>query len=85
MTGQSAITNEVLLELLLAVGLAGSAGAEVFNRSFEDLDLDSLARMEIATRIQTRYGVDIEDELTAEETPEGLKNLVTGRLATTDA
>ncbi|WP_433336596.1 phosphopantetheine-binding protein [Spirillospora sp. CA-294931] len=79
------ISDEVIKELLFAVGLDRSAGAEAFGRSFEDLDLDSLARMEIATRIQDRYDVDVEEELTAEETPAGLKDMVTSRLTTARA
>jgi acyl carrier protein len=74
------LDDAALLDLLRAVGLTASAGPESFALSFADLDLDSLARMEIATRIQDRYGVDVEEELTAEETPQGLQRLVADRL-----
>ncbi|QXJ21514.1 acyl carrier protein [Actinomadura graeca] len=73
------ITDEDVLELLVAVGLDKAAGAESLARSFEELDLDSLARMEIATRIQDRYDIDVEEDLTAEQTPEGLRRMVTER------
>ncbi|MBT2208983.1 MULTISPECIES: acyl carrier protein [Actinomadura] len=73
------ITDADVLELLVAVGLDRAAGAESLARSFEDLNLDSLARMEIATRIQDRYDIDVEEDLTAELTPEGLRRMVVER------
>ncbi|GAA3441442.1 acyl carrier protein [Planomonospora venezuelensis] len=75
-----AFTDNDMRELLKAVGLEAKAGVEGYSRSFEELDLDSLARVEIATRIQDRFGVDVEEQVTAEETPEGLRRLVNERL-----
>ncbi|GAA0436506.1 hypothetical protein Aca07nite_17140 [Actinoplanes capillaceus] len=71
-----AFTEDDLRTLLLAVGADPGIGSADYGRSFADLDLDSLARTEIGTRIQDRYGVDVEPLLEAESTPEGLRALV---------
>jgi acyl carrier protein len=68
-------------ELLAAVGAEAAGDASLHSCSFEEMDLDSLARMEIAGRIQDRYGVEVEEELTAECTPAALVVLVNQRLA----
>ncbi|MDF5755377.1 acyl carrier protein [Spongiactinospora sp. TRM90649] len=73
-------TDHDLRALLIAVGLAPDVTDEAYALTFEELDLDSLARMEIATRIQEKYGVDIEDELVAELSPIQAKRLVNERL-----
>ncbi|WP_436756902.1 SAM-dependent methyltransferase [Streptosporangium sp. V21-05] len=78
-------TDENVRELLLAVGLDPGTGDDALERSFDELDLDSLARVEIATRIQDRFGVDVEEQLTAEATPSLMRELVTERLAATGA
>ncbi|GAB3744503.1 acyl carrier protein [Microlunatus parietis] len=76
------LTDDDLRQLLLAVGLdAATAVPESYQRSFTDLDLDSLARVEIASRIQDQFGVEIEPDLTAEATPAGIRDLVNDRLA----
>ncbi|GAA2846857.1 hypothetical protein GCM10010517_03640 [Streptosporangium fragile] len=80
-----AFTDETVRELLLSVGLDPAAGDDVLERSFAELDLDSLARVEIATRIQDRFGVDVEERLTADATPSLMKKLVTERLPATGA
>lgn len=78
-----ALTDDVVRDLLVSVGLDRDTAGDslTMERDFEALGLDSLARMEIATRIQERFGVDIEDKLTADATPALMKKLVTGRLA----
>lgn len=73
------LSDEQVRELLVAVG-AGAVTADDFARTFEELELDSLARTEIASRLQTRFGVDVDEELTATETPAGLRILVNQRL-----
>ncbi|MER6830066.1 acyl carrier protein [Streptosporangium sp. NPDC000563] len=78
-------TDENVRELLLCVGLDPAAGDEALELTFDALDLDSLARVEIATRIQDRFGVDVEEELTAQTTPSLMRELVTERLAATGA
>jgi acyl carrier protein len=47
----------------------------MFDDSFGQLDLDSLARTEIATRVAARWGVDIEDQLTPDTTPAEVRRL----------
>ncbi|MFD5093988.1 acyl carrier protein [Amycolatopsis thailandensis] len=74
------LSDEHVRELLAAVGAGTRPGAEDFDRSFEELELDSLARMEIASRVQARFGIDIEEALTPDETPAGLLALVNDRL-----
>ncbi|MFE7130740.1 acyl carrier protein [Streptomyces sp. NPDC057638] len=71
-----------LLTMLAAVGLEPSTGKAALDRSFEELDLDSLARVELASRIKGRYGIDIEDEITPQRTPAEVEELIGARLAT---
>ncbi|MER5643442.1 SAM-dependent methyltransferase [Streptosporangium sp. NPDC002524] len=78
-------TDQNVRELLLAVGLDPATGDDALELSFDELDLDSLARVEIATQIQDRFGVDVEEQLTAEATPSLMRELVTERLAATGA
>ncbi|SFC70697.1 acyl carrier protein [Streptomyces aidingensis] len=77
------LTEDGVRDLLRAVGLGPEtvSDAAAFATSFEDLGLDSLARVETASRIKERFGVDIEEELTAETTPEEMRRLVKDRLA----
>lgn len=74
------LSEQRVRELLLAVGASADVGADDFETSFDDLGLDSLARTEIASRIKTQLGVDIEDALTAEATPNGMRELVDASL-----
>jgi acyl carrier protein len=74
-------TDDVVRDLLISVGLDPETAAQAWERTFAELDLDSLARVEIATRIQDRFGIDIEESLTEDATPAQLKKLVTERLA----
>ncbi|MEV4159834.1 acyl carrier protein [Nonomuraea dietziae] len=73
-------TESNLRDLLATVGLPSSEGGEELQRTFDELGLDSLARMELATRIQDRFGVDVEDRITAEATPSVVRDLVNERL-----
>lgn len=65
-----------LAGLLLAVGAEPPAGPEVFGASFRALDIDSLARDQIAALVAERWGVDLDDRLTAATTPEDLRRLI---------
>jgi hypothetical protein len=71
-------TDSDLSGLLLAVGAEPPAGPGMFHDSFGKLDLDSLARTEIATRVAERWDVDIEDLLTTDTTPAEVRRLVLG-------
>ncbi len=75
------LTDEELQELLIAVGLNPASGAEANTLCFDELDLDSLARFELASRIGDRFGIYIEDEITAERTPDDVKKLVNERVS----
>ncbi|MFC7621301.1 acyl carrier protein [Microlunatus sp. GCM10028923] len=76
------LTDDDLRQLLLAVGLDTAAAVpESYQSTFTELDLDSLARVEIAGRIQDQFGVEIEPDLTAEATPAGIRDLVNARLS----
>lgn len=70
------LTDDELRDLLLAVGLNPASGAEAYTLCFDELDLDSLARFELASRIGDRFGINIENEVTAERTPDDLRRLV---------
>lgn len=65
-----------LAGLLLAVGAESPVGPGVFGDSFQDLDLDSLARTQIAALVAERWGVDVEHRLTAGTTPEDLRGFI---------
>ncbi|WP_344807598.1 acyl carrier protein [Microlunatus ginsengisoli] len=53
----------------------------VFEASFADLGYDSLAVLEIASRIEREYGIDLpEDTMAGVETPAELVDLVNGQL-----
>lgn len=75
------LTDEDVSALLRAVGHANADDGDLYGRSFEELDIDSLARVEMASRIQTRFGVDVEEQLTAELSPSAMQRLVNQRLA----
>jgi acyl carrier protein len=68
-------------DLLVAVGCADAAASATYAASFEELELDSLARVEMASRIKSRYGIDVEDDLDPTLTPDGMRQLVNERLA----
>jgi acyl carrier protein len=70
------LSDSRVRELLLAVGASPDITPVDFETSFDDLGLDSLARTEIASRIKDQLGVDIEEELTAELTPSGMRELL---------
>ncbi|MBB1253383.1 acyl carrier protein [Streptomyces alkaliterrae] len=76
--------DDVVRQMLQAVGIGQDAltGGDVLTQSFEDLGLDSLARVEMASRIQDRFGVDVEEELTGDTSPAELQRLVNTRLDT---
>jgi acyl carrier protein len=74
-------TDTDVRELLVIVGMEPSVNSQAYGLSFEALDLDSLARVEMASRIRDRFGVDVEEELTADATPEHLKQIVNQRLS----
>ncbi|MER7817955.1 acyl carrier protein [Streptomyces sp. NPDC096153] len=82
MTSSTPIRDE-LTGMLTAVGLDPGLGGAALTRSFEALDLDSLARVELASRIKSRYGIDIEEEITPESTPADVEQLIAARLPAT--
>jgi heme-degrading monooxygenase HmoA/acyl carrier protein len=82
MTSSSPIRDE-LTGMLAAVGLDPALGEAALARTLEALDLDSLARVELASRIKSRYGIDIEDEITPESTPADVEQLISTRLSAT--
>lgn len=75
------LTNEDVRALLVAVGAPATTGVADFDISFEALELDSLARTEIASRIQDRFGINVEDDLTPETTPGDMLTMVNARLS----
>lgn len=75
------ITDDDVKRLLAAVGVDRDVSAEDYARPFGELEIDSLARMEVAARIQEDFGVDVEADLTEEQTLAGMKELVNRQLA----
>ncbi|TMR95157.1 acyl carrier protein [Nonomuraea basaltis] len=70
-------TEADLRALLLAVGLGPAQ--DDYTLTFEQLELDSLARVEIATRIEDRFGLIL--EIAAEQSPAQVAELVNTSLA----
>jgi hypothetical protein len=65
-----------LAGLLLAVGAEPPIGPEIFDDSFQDLDIDSTARAQIAVLVAERWGVNVQDRLTADATPRDLRRFI---------
>ncbi|MFI5806454.1 phosphopantetheine-binding protein [Streptomyces sp. NPDC051561] len=65
-----------LTAMLAAVGLDPALGEAAFERTFDALGLDSLARVELASRIKSRFGVDIEEQIEPESTPADIEELI---------
>lgn len=70
------LTDTDFAGLLAGVGLDRRRGPESWTRTFADLDLDSLARVELASRIKGRLGLEVEDRVTADSTPAEVLDLV---------
>jgi len=52
-----------LMEILIAkVGLPRDAATDDLGATMADVDLDSLARLQLKAEIEDRYGVEIDDE-----------------------
>lgn len=80
----SAFTTTELKEIMrsAADGAAPDLDGDFLDQPFGDLDFDSLAVLEIATRIQQDYHLVIPDEAVAElTTPRDVLDYVTHRLA----
>jgi acyl carrier protein len=73
-------TDAVLREQLLAVGADRNLSSDDLDRTFENLGLDSLARVEFAARVQDRFGLDVEEYVVPECTPNEIRSLVQDRL-----
>ncbi|WP_157245973.1 phosphopantetheine-binding protein [Nonomuraea typhae] len=71
-----AFTEADLRPLLLAVGLA--PGQEDYSLTFDQLQLDSLARVELATRVEDRFGIVL--EVAADQSPADVAVLVNAGL-----
>lgn len=76
MNGSGLSTLGVVEELLRSVGSPISDNDD--GRTFGEIGVDSLARMEISKRVQDDYGADIEARLTEETTPAGLREMISG-------
>jgi acyl carrier protein len=75
------LTDHTIQTLLVAVGADRGVGSADFDTSFDDLDLDSLARTEFAVRIKEITGVDVEEHLAPASTPNAVRQLVIDRLS----
>ncbi|MDA2813004.1 acyl carrier protein [Nocardiopsis sp. RSe5-2] len=71
-----ALTDSEIAELIVAVGAEPDLEPGFMDTSFEDLELDSLSRAELAARLKKSHGVDLEADLTADTTPGGLRELL---------
>nr|CEL19975.1 hypothetical protein [Kibdelosporangium sp. MJ126-NF4]CTQ97199.1 hypothetical protein [Kibdelosporangium sp. MJ126-NF4] len=74
------MTDAELAELLLAVGVEPPANPELFDKSFDDLGIESLAQAELASRLDDRYGVDLEEWLEPETTPNEMRRQVAEKM-----
>lgn len=74
------LTDSQLVEMLVSVGAEPDTAPTGFDLSFEDLDLDSLSRAELAARLKSRFGVEVEESLTPDTTPNQMRGLLADRL-----
>jgi acyl carrier protein len=79
------ITESEVRQLLMTVGVSPVTAEGDLDVSFEELGLDSLARIEIASRVLDRFGVEVEEQLTSQETPAGMRRLVNEKLTAVTA
>ncbi|CAL9563394.1 phosphopantetheine-binding protein [Streptomyces sp. ICN988] len=79
------LTDEQLRSALVATGVNPAISDAELARSFEELGLDSLARLEIATRVQDLVGLDMEDQIGPDTSPRALQRGIAQRLAETAA
>jgi len=71
-----ALSDQDLIKTLLAVGADRDITVTDFDRTFEDLDLDSLARAEFAAKVKDGSGVDVEQRVTQTATPNQIRRLL---------
>lgn len=80
----STFTADDLKTIMLATADEDSASVldgDFLDRSFSDMDYDSLSVLEIATRIQQTYHLEIADEAIADMiTPRDVVNYISSRL-----
>jgi acyl carrier protein len=75
------VSDAELVRALLAVGADRDLTVIDFDRTFEELDLDSLARAELTARLRERSGVDVEHHVTATATPNQVRRFVRDELS----
>ncbi|GAA3383106.1 acyl carrier protein [Cryptosporangium minutisporangium] len=74
-TAATAMTDVDLRTILLDVGLDPDVDVAA-DATLEELGLDSLALLEVATRIEDRYGVRLDESSTPGLSPTALRQLV---------
>ena len=70
------LTDQAIQKLLVAVGAEPGVTSADFDTPVEDLDLDSLARTELAFRIKDLTGIDIEERIAPTTTPNAMRRMV---------
>lgn len=76
MISQTLFSDADMSALLIAVGVEAPAPPQIFDSSFDELEIDSLGRTELATRVADRFGVDVEENMLPETTPNELRLIV---------
>jgi acyl carrier protein len=74
------LTDDTIQRLLLAVGAERTVSPSHYDMSFDDLDLDSLARTEFAVRIKEITGIDVEESVGPATTPNDVRQMVQDQL-----
>ncbi|MCH5670860.1 acyl carrier protein [Streptomyces gilvus] len=67
------VSDQDMIGILLAVGADRSITVADLDSTFEQLELDSLARAEFAAKLKERTGVDAEEQTTADATPNAVR------------
>jgi len=75
------LSDQTITDMLVAVGASPALTPADFDLTFDELDLDSLARAEFAARIKRLSGVEVEDSLLDDSTPNSVRRLVFDALA----
>jgi act minimal PKS acyl carrier protein len=79
----STLTLETLKQLMRTCGVSEETDldSDITQVTFEELDYDSLALLQILAQIENRFGLRLsEDDLDKMRTPEALLNFVNGLL-----
>jgi acyl carrier protein len=75
------LSDAELSRLLVAVGADRDIDSLQFDRSFEDLGLDSLAQAEFAAKLKEHCRADVQEHIAADVSPNKIRRFVLDELS----